>query len=702
MQGTFKTHNFSPFATYKIYAVRKKMIKYETITIPSASMGEINPLADIGNIEYIHAGYETTDNISEDEKARIGKGMIHTILPYTIEDNFNRIIADREFSAAVVENEYLRAIFIPELGGRLWSLYDKENERELFYVNPVFQPANLAIRTAWFSGGVEFNVGIKGHNPLTCDPYFARIARTKKAEEVLQIYEYERIRGLVFGIEVYLPEGSRVLYIKDFVENVSGKETWSYWWSNIAVPETPSTRVLVPTTRSYLSTYDEGHYVLDKVDIPYIKDIDVSRPTNLKRSLDFFYEIEENSTERWVAAIGGDGYGLAQFSTREMLGRKMFLWGQSPGGRNWTRFLSDGSESTGYIEIQAGRAYTQLEHIPMKKGEKWSFTEGYTGISCDPALSHSDNWEIATSEAADKIRINLGVNKDADLDTSLRDIVPTEFVSFELLSLGSGAGALEELERGEKLSDKFDFYSESMTSIYGDFVSLANQGFLPNRGICEFPELYISGEGWYKRLKDSLSLKDGLHWYTYYQLGVVSYQLKRLDEAREYFMRSNELCENAWSTRNLALLDLYAKDTHSAARLMTKALSLCPECVNLYSDAMKCYLAAGQYRTAVSCFNNAPDKVKARGRMQLTVSVAYIKLGRYTDAANYINENFQMDDMREGEISLSHVWEELYTAILREEYPKMSDSELISLQKNKYPLPSHLDFRMHDEDEEGL
>ena len=678
------------------------MIKYEKITIPSASMGEPNPLADIGNIEYIHAGYEVTDNVSAAERERIGKGMIHTILPYTIEDNFNRVRSEQEFDAAIVENEYLRATFIPRLGGRLWSLYDKEKERELLYVNTVFQPANLAIRTAWFSGGVEFNVGIKGHNPLTCDPYFARIAKTKDAKEVLQIYEYERIRGLVFGIEVYLPEGSKVLYIKDFVENVSGSETWSYWWSNIAVPETPSTRVLVPTTRSFLSTYDEGHYVLDKVDIPYINGIDVSRPINLHRSLDFFYEIKENSTERWVAALEGDGYGLAQFSTREMLGRKMFLWGQSAGGRNWTRFLSDGSASSGYIEIQAGRAYTQLEHILMAKGEKWSFTEGYTGISCDPSLSHCADWSTACAEAADKIRQNLGIAKGSDLDAALRDTVPSDFISFEYLSLGSGAGALEELERGERISDRFDFCSESLTDAYQDFVSLVNKGFLPSRDPSFFPELYVSGEGWYKRLRDSLSVKEGQHWYTYYQLGVIAYQLKKPDEAREYFDISNSLCENAWSLRNLALLDLYAKNTKSAASLMAKALSLCPDCVNLYPDAMKCYMADGQYETAVECFNTASDKVKSRGRMQLLVSVAYIRLGRYTDAARYINADFLMDDMREGEISLSHVWEELYTAVLREKHPEMNENELASLQKEKYPLPSHLDFRMHDEDEEGL
>lgn len=663
-------------------------------------MGEKNPLADIGNIEYIHAGYDVTENISAAERERIGKGMIHSILPYTIEDNFDRVRTEREFDAVIVENQYLRATFIPSLGARLWSLYDKEHRRELLYVNPVFQPANLAIRNAWFSGGIEFNVGIKGHNPLTCDPYFARVAKTESGEEVLQLYEYERIRGLVFGIEAYLPENSRVLYLRDTVENVSGDETYSYWWSNIAVPETPSTRVVVPTTRSFLSTYDEGHYVLDKVDIPYINGTDVSRPTNISRSLDFFYEIPEDSTERWIAALEGDGYGLAQFSTREMLGRKMFLWGQSTGGRNWTSFLSDGS--AGYIEIQAGRAYTQLEHILMKKGEKWCFTEGYTGICCDPSLSHSKNWDDAVNEAARRIRDNLKIDHNADLDSTLRDVVPNEFVSFTPLSQGSGFGALEEIERGGKFSQKFDFYLDSLTNEYSDFVSLVKNGILPERSPLDFPTLYVSGKRWYDRLIESIGRNGGEHWYSQYHLGVIAYQLKNIEKAREHFERSNLLCLNAWSTRNLALLALYAKDTSHAAALMTRALELCPKCVNLYADAMKCYLADKQYSTAISCFENADADVRARGRMQLLLSVAYMSLGRHSDAARYINKDFKMDDIREGEISLSHIWDELYTEILKLEYPDLEKSAISALQKEKYPLPAHLDFRMHGDSEKGL
>ena len=104
------------------------------------------------------------------------------------------------FAAAVLENETLRATFLLELGGRLWSLYHKPSGRELLSVNPVFQPANLAIRNAWFSGGVEWNIGIIGHSPFTCEPLFA--ARVEGPDgPVLRMYEWERVRGTPFQID---------------------------------------------------------------------------------------------------------------------------------------------------------------------------------------------------------------------------------------------------------------------------------------------------------------------------------------------------------------------------------------------------------------------------------------------------------------------------------------------------------------------
>jgi hypothetical protein len=206
-------------------------LSYEMYTMPAANLGEENCQPDFKNVEYIHAGYTCTENVTEEEMTHIGKGMINTILPYTILDNYDRSRQLKQFPAVILENDYLRAVFLPSLGGRLWSLYDKKKNKELLYVNSVFQPANLAIRNAWFSGGVEWNVGIKGHNPLTCDPLFAEYAESEKGEPVLRMYEYERIRDIVYSIEAYMPDDQPVLYVRDTIENTSDKDKYTYWWS---------------------------------------------------------------------------------------------------------------------------------------------------------------------------------------------------------------------------------------------------------------------------------------------------------------------------------------------------------------------------------------------------------------------------------------------------------------------------------------
>ena len=148
-------------------------LTFEKFKIKGADLGKRSCLPDIKNDEYIRAPLTVMDEVTAEERTNLGKGMIPTLLPYHIENGYGRERNNLEFDSAVLENEYLKATFVTALGGRLWSLIDKKTGKELFYANDVFQPGNLALRNAWFSGGVEWNMGIKGHNPLTCSPLFA-------------------------------------------------------------------------------------------------------------------------------------------------------------------------------------------------------------------------------------------------------------------------------------------------------------------------------------------------------------------------------------------------------------------------------------------------------------------------------------------------------------------------------------------------
>ena len=138
---------------------------FKDYPIISADLGQSSCLADIHVNSYIRAPITVSEKIVGEDAKYVGKGMISTLLPYTIFDGYNRERKLRNFKGAILENEYMKAVFLPEIGGRLWSLIDKSENKELLYKNDVFQPANLALTNAWFSGGVEWNVGIKGHNP---------------------------------------------------------------------------------------------------------------------------------------------------------------------------------------------------------------------------------------------------------------------------------------------------------------------------------------------------------------------------------------------------------------------------------------------------------------------------------------------------------------------------------------------------------
>lgn len=658
------------------------MIKFESFTLPAADLGEQNPLPDIKNVSYIHADYELTSAIDEQEKRHIGKGMIPTLIPYRTQDGYNRDKRMRSFRTAVLENDHIRAIFVPELGGRLWSLYDKDLERELLYVNPVFQPGNLALRNAWFSGGVEFNVGIKGHTPLTCSPMYVSVDETDTGE-VLRLYEYERIRGVVYSISAWLPDDANTLYIRCRIENADDAWKDMYWWSNIAVPETPNTRVIVPSREAFRCFYNADHYVLDKQTIPYQDDTDVSFPANIPSSRDFFYKLPETSS-KWIAATERDGKGLLQCSTARLIGRKLFVWGQSTGGRHWNEWLSEKGSS--YIEIQAGLAHTQLEHIPMPARTTWEWVEAYTALDCDPNKLYGDyNGAINTVNDYVKKRVGDPNALTFPTDNSIRHS--------RSISVGSGWGTLEELSRGERISSLV--FSNKTDPEIAPWLQLLEHGTFPCPDPNDPPVSYVRGAAWADRLR-TLPKQT---WHSQLHLGVILYAEGDLDGARKAWESSVSLCPSAWGYRNLAMLHKNElNDVKTGAELLLTAFSLKPNCRALCVEVASLLTESGRDEEWLSLYETLSDSLKANSRLRLFRAIALIHTDRPEQAAEIVNQNFILPDIKEGELSVSAVWFDLYRRLYAKECGVIYDpnnAKLIAAADEKYPLPRSLDFRMH-------
>lgn len=653
------------------------MIRFDDWVMPAASMGKRNPLPDIKNVSYIHAGYVCSPKISEVEKRFLGKGMIDTMLPYQLQDGYDRNLQPRRFKAAIIENEHLRAVFLPELGARLWSLFDKDLNRELLYVNSVFQPGNLGLRNAWFSGGVEFNVGIKGHNPLTCDPLFCEVSQTPQGE-VLSFYEYERIRGVVYTISAWLPDHSSTLYLRCRIENRSADEKHMYWWSNIAVPENQGTRIIVPTDESFLCCYNEDHYELDKIKIPYAMETDVSYPLNMKASHDFFYKIPED-TPKWIAAVQPDGVGLLQCSTDRQKGRKLFVWGNAAGGRNWNEFLSEPGQA--YIEIQAGLAHTQLEHIPMPAKTEWSWVEGYTALVADPNKLHGTEWNEAVSTVNNYLLDKVG-------DPGKMTFPEEETViSRKIIYSGSGWGGLEMMVEGRSISHYHSFPIAASDNEIGPWLTLLRIGEFPERDLLLEPESFVVGKHWIDRLEKA---KDG--WFKFLMLGVALYADKRVDDAMSAWIRSIEIRESPWALRNIAMV--YKNEYHIVSKAMEyiiRAWEMKPASIPLAVECAAILTEAENHQLWLQMYDSMPENVRNHGRIRLYRAVSLIALDRLEEAVEIINPSFMMSDIKEGELSVSQIWFYLYRKLYAQQTGTADDAAADA----QYPLPKNLDFRMH-------
>jgi hypothetical protein len=130
------------------------------------------------------------------------------LLPWANQDDWgcerNRSV---EVPAIIAETSLLRAVIMPQFGGRVWSLWHKKEKRELVFANPAHQPASIGYRNAWTAGGIEFNwsPGYVGHSAFTESPVYAGVVTTPTAgEDVLRLWEYDRINGTVWQVDLLM------------------------------------------------------------------------------------------------------------------------------------------------------------------------------------------------------------------------------------------------------------------------------------------------------------------------------------------------------------------------------------------------------------------------------------------------------------------------------------------------------------------
>ncbi|GIG61753.1 hypothetical protein Lfu02_61250 [Longispora fulva] len=649
-------------------------VRLDTVRLPVAPLGDANPLPPLGSPRPVTSLLDASAADPE-LAANLAYGHPATLLPYTTQDGYTRDLADTDVPVAVVDNGIVRAEFLLGYGGRMRSLVHLPTGQELLHRNPVLQPANLALRNAWFAGGVEWNLGTTGHSPLTCAPLHAARVTRPDGVQVLRMWEFERLRELVYQIDAYAPPLSEVLYVHVRIINPNPHEVPVYWWSNIAVPETPGTRVVAPADSAYHLSYDGR---LRRVPVPVRNGSDASYPAAAPNPADYFYDIVPRR-RRWIAAVDADGTGLFHTSTDWLRGRKLFVWGHSPGGRRWQEWLSPPGHP--YLEIQAGLARTQLEHLPMPAGERWSWLEAYGRLDVDKVPAHDPSW-ITTRGAVERaLQRQLprdAVDREYANASAWVDLPPTQ-----RLHTGSGWGALERHCRADTSlhlpGTPFD--DDTLGPEQQPWRALVDTGALPAPPPGTAPTSYQVAPGWRALLERAPE-----NWFSLLHVGVARWHAGNTDGARAAWRASVHAARNPWALRNLAVANLRAGQFATAADQFTSALRLRPGLRPLVVEALGAMLAADRPEQALAVVDGLGPALRAHGRIRHLECAAAIAADRMDRAGRLLGTGIVIDDLKEGDDALEQLWFAYHE--------RLATTVAVDRVRADNPLPTIYDFRM--------
>ncbi|MCF6522869.1 DUF5107 domain-containing protein [Streptomyces sp. JJ36] len=652
-------------------------VRSSTLTLPAAPVGPGNPLPALLPLDEMHTLDERERAALPPEMARqVGYAPLRSVLPTRLLDGYGRRRTVTGLEAVVVENDRLRATVLPGLGGRVHSLHHKPTGRELLYTNPVLQPACFALNGAWFSGGIEWNIGATGHTTLSCAPLHAARVPAPDGGEMLRLWEWERLRDTPFQVDLWLPEGSDFLHVGVRIRNPHDRTVPVYWWSNIAVPEHERTRVLVPAEETWHFGYAR---TLRRIPVPEWEGADRSYPLRSVFPADYFYEVPGDA-RKWIASLDEHGRGLVQTSTDLLRGRKLFVWGSGPGGRRWQRWLTE-EGTPGYAEIQAGLARTQLEHVPLEAGGEFAWLESYGPLEADPAAVHGPDWGAARGHAAERLEEAL---PRAAVDAAFAAWRPYADAAPEgrPLARGSGWGALEVAHGGFALPGT-PFTEDTLGPEQRPWLELLHGGALGPGPSGADPGPTLVAPHWRELLEAAPA--DAR---TDYHLGVAQWHAGDRSQAVRSWERSLRAAETPQVLRCLAVAEQQAGETGRAAGLYLRAVERAAADADatgtaargagarfrrtlsaaLAREAVPALLAADRAAQAAEVLALLDPEVREHGRFRLLRARVLVASGEREAARALFDAGFEVPDLREGDEILGETWAELTPEPLPERY----------------------------------
>lgn len=287
---------------------------------------------------------------------RVYQGSSGKVYPLPVVDKILDEKTLQPYTAVWLENDYLKVMVLPELGGRIQRALDKTNGYDFVYYNEVIKPALVGLTGPWISGGIEFNWP-QHHRPTTYGPTDWRILQNEDGSASVELSEVDQMYGTKGKMTFTLYPDKAYIEIRGQLYNRTNLPQTFLWWANPAVAVNDNTQSVFPPDvnavfdhgKRDVSTFPIATGVYYKHD--YSAGVDISRYRNIPVPTSYMCAHSEYNF------VGGYDYGvnagILHIADHHISpGKKQWTWGNGDFGQAWDRNLTD--ENGPYIELMTG------------------------------------------------------------------------------------------------------------------------------------------------------------------------------------------------------------------------------------------------------------------------------------------------------------------------------------------------------------
>lgn len=417
---------------------------------------------------------------------RVYQGSSGRVYPLPVIDRIATQPQQHEWKAVHLENEFLRLMVLPEIGGRIHLGLDKRNNYDFFYRQNVIKPALVGLAGPWASGGVEFNWP-QHHRPATFMPVEVSIERDTDGAITVWCSDHDPMVRLKGMHGLCLRPGKAYLELRVRLYNRTLDTQSFLWWANVATHVNECYQSFFPKDVRFAADHakraiteyplSQGtYYGIDYGDRALHGVPEKDKPAHFvpegsyaANDLGWYANIPVPTSYMIVGTCGdfSGGYdhkrqaGTVAVANHHIApGKKQWTWGNQEFGYAWDRNLTDSDGP--YVELMAG-VYTdnQPDFSFLAPGETKTFSQfwypiGEIGVpdhaNIDAALHVANevdgihiHLQVTSARPQSNLRIRIGRQEAGLWQGDLTPDVPVH-ISFPIEARGDLEITLEQAE----------------------------------------------------------------------------------------------------------------------------------------------------------------------------------------------------------------------------------------------------------------